>query len=114
MAGPAMDDLGFLEQAAAADASATSTLMVLLPDGAVSHIQNINKFALLDKCPLLYHAFELCESSDNEQASIEVCISFDLMGQCTASVLWLTLQQGYVAVCRHIASQIHIHWHIPS
>ncbi|KAK7191364.1 hypothetical protein PSPO01_02673 [Paraphaeosphaeria sporulosa] len=66
-----MDDLNFLEQAAAADASATSTLMVLLPDGSVVQIHNISRFALLDKCPLLYHAFEFREFSEVEQASIE-------------------------------------------
>ncbi|KAF2444834.1 hypothetical protein P171DRAFT_484925 [Karstenula rhodostoma CBS 690.94] len=66
-----MDDASFLEQAAAADASATSTLMVLLPDGSVSQIRNISRFALLDKCPLLFHAFEFREFSDDEQASIE-------------------------------------------
>lgn len=68
----AMDDLSFLEQAATVDASATSTLMVLLPDSSVSQIHNISRFALLDKCPLLFHAFEFREYSDVEQASIEV------------------------------------------
>ncbi|KAF9740148.1 hypothetical protein PMIN06_003769 [Paraphaeosphaeria minitans] len=66
-----MDDLDFLEQAAAADASATSTLMVLLPDGSVSQIHNISSFALFDKCPLLYHTFEFREFPEVEQASIE-------------------------------------------
>lgn len=67
-----MDDLDFLEQGAAADSSATSTLMVLLPNGSVTQIHNVDRFALLDKCPLLFHAFEFRESDDVEQASIEV------------------------------------------
>ncbi|KAJ4349915.1 uncharacterized protein N0V89_008535 [Didymosphaeria variabile] len=70
-----MDDLSFLSQAAAADASATSTLMVLLPDGSVTQIHNINRFTLLDKCPFLFHAFEFREFGDVEQASIEIFLS---------------------------------------
>ncbi|KAL1610258.1 hypothetical protein SLS60_001923 [Paraconiothyrium brasiliense] len=66
-----MGDLDFLDQAAAADNSATSTLMVLLPDGTVTQIHNISRFTLLDKCPLLFHAFEFREFGDVEQASIE-------------------------------------------
>jgi len=65
-----MDDVSFLEQTA--DADATATLMVLLPDGTVSHIRNVSPFALLDGCPLLYHAFEL-GANNVQQANIEVC-----------------------------------------
>jgi hypothetical protein len=75
-----MDDLSFLEQPAPADALATSTLMVLLPDGSVTQIHNINRFALLVKCPLLFHAFELCDCG--EQASIEVGIDNQCCNGC--------------------------------
>lgn len=67
-----MDDLDFLEQASTADSSAVATLMVLLPDGSVIQIPDINTFIVLDKCPLLYHAFEFREYGDAQQASVEV------------------------------------------
>jgi len=69
-----MDEMDFLEQAAAADSSAAATLMVLLPDGSVTQIHNINRFTVLEKCPLLFHAFEFRECGDVEQASIEVSV----------------------------------------
>ncbi|KAF1978571.1 hypothetical protein BU23DRAFT_564153 [Bimuria novae-zelandiae CBS 107.79] len=66
-----MDDLSFLEQAATVGSSTAATLMVLLPDSSVIQIHNINTFTVLDKCPLLFHAFEFREYGDVQQACIE-------------------------------------------
>lgn len=53
-----MDDLAFLESYGAVEAGA-ATLKVVLPDGQVHHISDqISPFQFLDRCPLLYHAFE--------------------------------------------------------
>ena len=64
-----MDDVKFLEEAATSDS--TATLMVLLPDNAVVQIHHVNPFIVLDKCPLLFHAFEF-GAQGVQQASIEV------------------------------------------
>lgn len=61
-------DLDFLLQAATADSNAR--LMILLPDGTLSQIHKVSPFAILDKCPLLYHAFEFGPNSIR-QANIE-------------------------------------------
>lgn len=63
-----MDDLDFLTQVAGGDA--TATLMVLLPDSTVTQIRNVSPFRILEKCALLYHAFEFGAHSVR-QASIE-------------------------------------------
>ncbi|KAF1959544.1 hypothetical protein CC80DRAFT_406159 [Byssothecium circinans] len=63
-----MDDLNFLTHAATEDS--TASLIVLLPDNAVSHIHNVAPFAILEKCPLLYHTFEFGANAAR-QANIE-------------------------------------------
>jgi hypothetical protein len=62
----AMAELDFLTEGS----DATAVLMVLLPDGAVSHIAKVSPLMILDKCPLLYHALEFGEYG-LRQASIE-------------------------------------------
>ncbi|KAF2644839.1 hypothetical protein P280DRAFT_181301 [Massarina eburnea CBS 473.64] len=55
-----MDD-AFLTHMASEDS--TASLIVLLPDNSVSQIKNVSPFAVLDKCPLLYHSFEFGANS---------------------------------------------------
>jgi hypothetical protein len=67
-----MDDLTFLETGTGGGAGGGAAILrVILPGGQVCHVSDsICPYQLLDKCPLLYHAFE--HSSQNfPQASIQ-------------------------------------------
>lgn len=61
-----MEDLSFLVNGD----DATATLVVLLPDGTVTHISPVSPLRILDRCPLLYHALEFGEHA-TRQANIE-------------------------------------------
>lgn len=60
-----MADLDFLTDLARGDA----VLLVFLPDSSVSRIHGVCPYRILDRCPLLYHAFEFGQGIN--QASIE-------------------------------------------
>lgn len=98
-----MDDVGFLEQHGATGFSMPATLMVLLPDGSVTHISDINHFKLLDECPLLFHAFEFRESGQVQQANIEVR---GHQSRPASAHCW----QGYITHRCRLTAPIPVHW----
>jgi hypothetical protein len=66
-----MDDLAFLEPLGEHIDNNNAILKAVDSDGCVYHISDrINPFRLIDKCPLLFHAFE-CGVEDRTQANIE-------------------------------------------
>lgn len=62
------DDLSFLYPVS--DHYMTGTIIVLLPDSTVSQIRDVNPLLILERCPLLYHAFEY-GANGFQQANIE-------------------------------------------
>jgi hypothetical protein len=68
-----MADLSFLDVFNERGGS-NATLRAVLPNGEVRQISDrINPFKFLDRCPLLYHAFEY-GSQSRLQASIEASV----------------------------------------
>jgi hypothetical protein len=69
-----------------------ATLRAVLPGGEVCQISNhICPFKFVDRCPLLYHAFE-CGSQSRLQASIE------------ASIYAITCLLPLLTSCRYVSS----------
>lgn len=95
-----MDDLEFLDHGSA-------TLMVLLPDGSVVHIPNIDSLKILDTCPLLFHAFEFRESTCVQHASIEVR---------AFPCAWLATDGhslGHIAIRYRLTAPLPVYRHLP-
>ncbi|KAF1920831.1 hypothetical protein BDU57DRAFT_26781 [Ampelomyces quisqualis] len=100
-----MDDLRFLEPLGEYIDNSNAVLKAVDGDGRVCHISHrINPFRLIDKCPLLYHAFE-CGVKDRPQASIEApsqTAVISLLRYCyTGSYLPFTAEDAPVTLLVH-------------
>jgi hypothetical protein len=62
-----MDDLDFLR----IHAPGNGSIMIILPDGAISHIYNLNLTVIAERCPILHLAFEHSLTGTGPKASLE-------------------------------------------
>jgi hypothetical protein len=100
-----MDDLPFLD-AYLEQGQSNATLKVVLPNGEVREISDrICPFKFLDKCPLLYHAFEYGFQS-RLQASLEAPSEYaiiSLLRYCyTGSYLPPQAEYGPILLLPHV------------
>lgn len=100
-----MDDLSFLD-AYLEQGQSNATLKVVLPNGKVREISDrICPFKFLDKCPLLYHAFEYGFQS-RLQASLEAPSEYaviSLLRYCyTGSYLPPQAEYGPILLLPHV------------
>lgn len=99
-----MDNLDFINDCVLGPS--TATLKAVLPSGQVCHISdNINPYRFVDKCPLLFHAFE-----SRNHGRLQAC--FDVPSK-TAIVLLLrycytgdfldsSAQLGHISLLLHV------------